>query len=49
MTSAHGRPKETVALSGVSETALMPLHARAQEARRVNPILDDPMAIALHD
>ncbi len=49
MTSAHGRPKETVALSGISETALLTLHARAQEARRAKPILDDPMAIALHD
>ncbi|MFZ1179552.1 MAG: class I SAM-dependent methyltransferase, partial [Mycobacterium sp.] len=49
MTSAQGRPRETVDLSGVSETALLTLHARACEARRATPILDDPMAIALHD
>jgi O-methyltransferase involved in polyketide biosynthesis len=49
MTSANGRPREWVTLSGVSETALLTLHARTREARRPDPILDDPMAIALHD
>jgi O-methyltransferase involved in polyketide biosynthesis len=49
MTSANGRPRERVTLSGVSETALLTLHARTREARRPDPILDDPMAIALHD
>lgn len=49
MTPAHRRPRQTIALGGVSETALLTLHARAQEARRAHPILDDPMAIALHD
>ncbi|WP_204080398.1 class I SAM-dependent methyltransferase [Mycobacterium riyadhense] len=38
-----------VDLSGVSETALLTLNARAREARRRNPIIDDPMAIALVD
>lgn len=36
-------------LTGVSETALLTLHARAQEARRPDAIIDDPMAIALVD
>jgi O-methyltransferase involved in polyketide biosynthesis len=41
--------RHSVALSGVSETALLTLHARVREARRPNPLIDDPMAIALHD
>ncbi|WP_156689054.1 class I SAM-dependent methyltransferase [Mycobacterium sp. Marseille-P9652] len=41
--------RHSVVLSGVSETALLTLHARACEARRDNPVLDDPMAVALHD
>jgi O-methyltransferase involved in polyketide biosynthesis len=41
--------KERVALSGVSETALLTLNARAREARRQDAIIDDPMAIALVD
>ena len=40
---------QRVTLSGVSETALLTLNARAREARRPDPILDDPMAIALSD
>lgn len=36
-------------LTGVSETALLTLHARAQEARRPDSIIDDPMAIRLVD
>jgi O-methyltransferase involved in polyketide biosynthesis len=41
--------KERVSLSGVSETALLTLNARAAEARRRNPIIEDPMAVALVD
>ena len=47
--SAHEPSKATVALSGVSETALLTLNARAEEARRPDPLIDDPMAIALVD
>jgi O-methyltransferase involved in polyketide biosynthesis len=36
-------------LTGVSETALLTLHARAQEARRPDAIIDDPVAIHLVD
>jgi O-methyltransferase involved in polyketide biosynthesis len=42
-------PKVDVALSGVSETALMTLLVRANEARRPDAIIDDPMAITLVD
>ncbi|MEO8813659.1 MAG: class I SAM-dependent methyltransferase, partial [Mycobacterium sp.] len=42
-------PKEKVALSGVSETALLTLHARAREARRADGVIDDPMAVTLVD
>lgn len=49
MTRSQGPSKESVALSGVSETALLTLRARAREARRPEPIIDDPMAIALVD
>jgi O-methyltransferase involved in polyketide biosynthesis len=42
-------PREEVALSGVSETALLTLNARAREARRPDAIINDPMAIALAD
>ncbi|SOJ54162.1 hypothetical protein MSIMFB_01661 [Mycobacterium simulans] len=38
-----------VDLTGVSETALLTLNARASEARRHDAIIDDPMAIALVD
>jgi O-methyltransferase involved in polyketide biosynthesis len=47
--SGHEPAKQRVALSGVPETALLTLNARAQEARRPNPLLDDPMAVALAD
>jgi O-methyltransferase involved in polyketide biosynthesis len=36
-------------LTGVSETALMTLQVRANEARRPDSIIDDPMAIQLAD
>lgn len=42
-------PREKVALSGVSETALLTLNARAREARRADGVIDDPMAITLAD
>ena len=47
--SATQPPKEKVTLSGVSETALLTLNARAREARRQDSVIDDPMAIALVD
>ncbi len=49
MTSAQEHGKEKVSLDGVSETALLTLNARAQEARRPDPLIVDPMAIALAD
>ena len=36
-------------LTGVSETALLTLQVRANEARRPDSIIDDPMAIVLAD
>ena len=42
-------PKIDVALSGVSETALLTLQVRAHEARRPDSIIDDPMAVELVD
>lgn len=36
-------------LTGVSETALLTLNARAHQARHANPVIDDPMAIRLVD
>ena len=42
-------PREKVTLSGVSETALLTLHARAREARRADGVIDDPMAVTLAD
>jgi O-methyltransferase involved in polyketide biosynthesis len=47
MTFAQDTPREQVSLGGVSETALLTLNARAQEARRPDPLLVDPMAISL--
>ncbi|HEU4362581.1 MAG TPA: class I SAM-dependent methyltransferase [Mycobacterium sp.] len=41
--------KTTVSLTGVSETALLTLNARAREARRADAIIADPMAIRLVD
>lgn len=43
-------PAHKVALTGVSETALLTLNARATEARRGDDrLIDDPMAVALVD
>ncbi len=41
--------KARVALTGVPETALLTLNARAREARRADAVIDDPMAIELVD
>ncbi|QUR68584.1 class I SAM-dependent methyltransferase [Mycobacterium spongiae] len=41
--------RRKVTLSGVSETALLTLNARASEARRDDRIIEDPLAIALVD
>ncbi|MEE6137416.1 class I SAM-dependent methyltransferase [Mycobacterium sp. 050128] len=49
MTSAQEPAKGKVCLDGVSETALLTLNARAQEARRPDPLLVDPLAVALVD
>jgi O-methyltransferase involved in polyketide biosynthesis len=49
MTPSDESAKEPVTLSGVSETALLTLNARAREARGPHAIIDDPMAIALVD
>lgn len=38
-----------VTLTGVSETALLTLNARAGEARRPDAIIEDPMAVTLAD
>lgn len=40
---------DAAALRGVSETALLTLRSRANEARRPDAIIDDPMAIRLMD
>ena len=47
--TAQEPSRAKVTLSGVSETALVTLNARAREARRGDPIIDDPMAVALVD
>jgi O-methyltransferase involved in polyketide biosynthesis len=51
MTTAHAKTEKTAAaqLTGVSETALLTLRSRANEARRPDAIIDDPMAIRLMD
>jgi O-methyltransferase involved in polyketide biosynthesis len=49
MSPATDPARERVTLTGVSETALLTLHARANEARRSDAIIDDPMAISLAD
>src|SRR5690348_1852202 len=49
MTPATEPPRERVTLTGVSETALLTLKGRAAEARRRDPVIDDPMAVALAD
>lgn len=48
MSASDAKPHK-VALTGVSETALLTLNARANEARRADAIIDDPMAVALAD
>ncbi len=40
---------DATTLRGVSETALLTLRSRANEARRADAIIDDPMAIRLMD
>ncbi len=47
--SPASRKKVDVVLTGVSETALMTLQVRANEARRPDSIIDDPMAVELVD
>jgi O-methyltransferase involved in polyketide biosynthesis len=49
MPSTEQPLRQRVALSGIPETALLTLNARAREAARRKPIIDDPMAIALVD
>ncbi len=47
--STEQSTKSSVSLTGVSETALLTLTARAEEARRPDSVIDDPMAVALVD
>jgi len=49
MSSAPTAKADGTVLSGVSETALLTLRVRANEARRPDSIIDDPMAIELAD
>jgi O-methyltransferase involved in polyketide biosynthesis len=49
MTSAPTAKADGTVLTGVSETALLTLRVRANEARRPDSIIDDPMAIELAD
>lgn len=49
MSSAPTAKADGTVLTGVSETALMTLLVRANEARRPDSIIDDPMAIELAD
>lgn len=49
MQPANGDGAEGTALTGVSETALLTLNARAHQARQPNPVIDDPRAIRLVD
>ncbi len=49
MSVAKNLTPQQVTLTGVSETALLTLNARATEARRPDSVIDDPMAIALAD
>jgi O-methyltransferase involved in polyketide biosynthesis len=49
-TAVLRRPsKEPVQLSGISETLLIPLWARAVETRRPDAIVRDPKALAIYD
>jgi O-methyltransferase involved in polyketide biosynthesis len=49
VTSESTAKADGAVLTGVSETALMTLQVRANEARRPDSIIDDPMAILLVD
>jgi O-methyltransferase involved in polyketide biosynthesis len=49
MSSAPTAKADGTVLTGVSETALMTLRVRANEARRPDSIIEDPMAIELAD
>ncbi len=49
MTSEPTTKADGAVLTGVSETALLTLQVRANEARRPDSIIDDPMAIMLVD
>ena len=49
MTSETTAKADGAVLTGVSETALMTLQVRANEARRPDSIIDDPIAIELAD
>jgi O-methyltransferase involved in polyketide biosynthesis len=49
MTSVNGHRADATNLTGVSETALLTLRARANEARRGDAVIDDPVAIKLMD
>lgn len=46
---AEDRNADDIALTGISETALLTLNGRAHQARHPNAIIDDPMAIRLVD
>lgn len=43
----HSAKADAGHLTGVSETALLTLNARAHQARHKDPVIDDPMAIRL--
>ena len=49
MTSVNGHRADATTLTGISEAALLTLRARANEARRPDAIIDDPLAIRLMD
>ena len=49
MSSTPTAKADGTVLTGVSETALLTLQVRANEARRPDSIIDDPMAIQLAD
>ncbi|MGV0793447.1 class I SAM-dependent methyltransferase [Mycolicibacterium sp. XJ1819] len=49
MSSTPTAKADGTVLTGVSETALMTLQVRANEARRPDRIIDDPMAVELVD
>ena len=49
MSSAPTASADGTVLTGVSETALLTLRVRANEARRPDSIIDDPLAIELAD